>query len=53
MLATTYYVFYIVLNAMLGGYKKITDLTYNRNEYLGQTKDSRKVAYDLLCTDNL
>lgn len=23
------------LNAILGGYKKITDLTYNRNEYLG------------------
>lgn len=40
------------LNAILGGYKQITDLTYNRNEYLGQTKDSRKVIYDLLCTDN-
>ena len=37
------------LNELLRGQKKITQLTYAKNEHLGQTDEDRKAIFDLYC----
>jgi predicted transposase/invertase (TIGR01784 family) len=37
------------LNELLKGHKRIQELTYAKNEHLGQTSDYRKAIFDLYC----
>ena len=38
------------INDLLGGHRRITDLTYGPTEHIGDTDDRKKVIFDLHCT---
>lgn len=39
-----------LLNSIFRGRKNIVDLTYNKNEHHGETKDEGAAIFDLTCT---
>lgn len=40
-----------LLNEIFSGRKRISDLVYNKNEYIGDHSDTGSVIFDLTCTD--